>query len=137
MRKSLLNRVLLYLLLSSNCKYHSTGSCHLSAISSQRCILDIFLDVSWIKPLEFSFLNLIKNFPDMQCKKKPRGAVSTVSPNTASSNIMLPKHIDSKKDQRPPGGSFILMIPQLYSPTPAHNNSQNYIKLIISKIVFK
>jgi len=30
--KSLLNRVLLYLLLSSTCKYHSTGSCHPSAI---------------------------------------------------------------------------------------------------------
>jgi hypothetical protein len=29
------------------------------------------------------------------------------------------------------------MIPQLYSPTPAHSNRINYIKLIISKIVFK
>ena len=36
-----------------------------------------------------------------------QGAVSTVSPNTVSPNLCSPKHIDSKKNQQPPGNSFL------------------------------
>jgi len=43
----------------------------------------------------------------------------TVALNTVSPNILcFPKHIDSKKDQWPPGSSFILMIP----PALPHNS---------------
>ena len=36
-----------------------------------------------------------------------QGAVSAVSPNTVSPNLCSPKHIDSKKNQQPPGNSFL------------------------------
>jgi hypothetical protein len=50
---------------------------------------------------------------------------------------MLPQAISSKKDQRPPGDSFIFDDTPLYSTTPVCTNNVNYFKLIISKIVFK
>ncbi len=40
--------------------------------------------------------------------KKPGDTASvTVFPNTVSSKLCSPKRIDPKKDQRPPGDSFI------------------------------
>lgn len=59
-----------------------------------------------------------------------------VSPNTVSSNLMLPQASNSKKDQRPQEILLFLMIP-LCSPTPESNNKIKYIKLIPSKIVSK
>ena len=68
--------------------------------------------------------------------KKPRGAVSVYCiPKYSLFEILCsPKHKHSKKSQRPPGNSFILMTPYptfSCSTTPEFTNALFYFKFII------
>lgn len=63
--------------------------------------------------------------------------IFTVSPNTASSNFMLPQAHHSKRgsaaSRRFFGGRLCLFTPSCF-PTAIYSNNLDYFKLIISKI---
>lgn len=77
-----------------------------------------------------------KIFSRSNLEEARRRCIYCIPQYSLSEILCSPKHICSKKDQRLQGVSW-LMIPQIYSTTPAYTQNIIYIKLIIQKIGFK